>query len=470
MRTFDGRLLIGASALAVLAAAGGALAVSIFQLTTNALVMCAAVASLIAVVVVFAAKRRDSLRMSAMNAALCDALDGNENMERGGESPAMISMLKRIEVLRARLREETAARQVGGTRADELISVLHSLEDPVFVFDCFGTIRLANTAAKALSSSEAMCEQSDIRVFFQGDEIGELLNMGITEGRPGGRAIEVTIDMETRGATGERVYDVRTISLGEDATGPFVLVLHDLTWERELSRMKSDFVSKASHELRTPLASIRGYLEMLVDGEVDGEQEQLSFLEHMLDDTERLAALVDNMLNISRIEAGITRPQLERSDLGEIAQNVARMLQPTAQEKSISIRVVPTTVDLSVEGDLTMLQEVVTNLVSNAVKYTPDGGRVTVSIDTDQLARAVVVSVADTGMGIPIEAREQVFEKFFRVASYERMAKGTGLGLNLCKNIVESVHQGRIGVDSTVGEGSRFWFSIPMDFAGARAA
>ena len=116
------------------------------------------------------------------------------------------------------------------------------------------------------------------------------------------------------------------------------------------------------------------------------------------------------------------------------------------------------------------LEQVLENLTSNAVKYTPNGGRVVVSVDTDPLERTVVVSVSDTGLGIPLEARERVFDKFFRVPSYERMAKGTGLGLNLCRNIVESVHQGRIGVDSRVGEGSRFWFSVPIGFAGARAA
>ena len=110
------------------------------------------------------------------------------------------------------------------------------------------------------------------------------------------------------------------------------------------------------------------------------------------------------------------------------------------------------------------------NLASNAVKYTPEGGRVTITVDTDSLEKSVLVGVSDTGLGIPADAREHVFEKFYRVPSYERMAKGTGLGLNLCRNIVESVHRGSIGVDSTMGTGSRFWFSIPMGFAGARAA
>lgn len=156
--------------------------------------------------------------------------------------------------------------------------------------------------------------------------------------------------------------------------------------------------------------------------------------------------------------------------MGEIARHVAHMLEPVAAEKDIQVTTATAPVDLSVEGDSTMLHEVVLNLATNAIKYTPDGGRVMISVDTDSLERSVLVAVTDTGLGIPVESRERVFEKFFRVPSYERMAQGTGLGLNLCRNIVESVHQGRIGVDSTMGEGSRFWFSIPMGFAGARAA
>jgi signal transduction histidine kinase len=348
--------------------------------------------------------------------------------------------------------------------------VLHVLQDPVFVFDAFGSIRLANGAAESLVGARASLLRTDIREALFDGELADAIRTGLAEGSVAGRSFECDYDVPMGVNAGARTYEVRTLAMGEESEGPFVLVLHDLTRERDISRMKSDFVSKASHELRTPLASIRAHLEMLVDGEACGEAEQAGFFSMMLEDTDRLAGLVENMLNISRIEAGIVRPQLEQSDLGKIAESVAHRLEPAAAGKTISIAVAAAPVDLSVEGDASMLQEVVENLVSNAIKYTPEGGRVTISVDTDPLERSVLVSVADTGLGIPPESHERVFEKFFRIPSYERMARGTGLGLNLCRNIVESVHQGRIGVDSTVGEGSRFWFSVPMGFAGARAA
>jgi signal transduction histidine kinase len=109
------------------------------------------------------------------------------------------------------------------------------------------------------------------------------------------------------------------------------------------------------------------------------------------------------------------------------------------------------------------MKQVILNLLSNALKYTPDGGEVSLEIDTDNLARAVVVSVKDNGLGIPEHALPRLFGKFYRVENHERIAKGTGLGLNLCRNIVEAMHGGQIGVDSKVGVGSRFWFAIPMD-------
>jgi len=121
-------------------------------------------------------------------------------------------------------------------------------------------------------------------------------------------------------------------------------------------------------------------------------------------------------------------------------------------------------------GDADMLQQVIVNLLSNGIKYTPEGGRVTVQVDADTLTRSVHVAVSDTGLGIAPHDAEHVFEKFFRVENYKRVAKGTGLGLNLCRHIIETVHQGQIGLESTLGMGSRFWFSVPMGQLPARVA
>jgi two-component system phosphate regulon sensor histidine kinase PhoR len=176
------------------------------------------------------------------------------------------------------------------------------------------------------------------------------------------------------------------------------------------------------------------------------------------------------MLNISRIEAGIVQIDREMVDMKVLVQRALETLEPQAREKSIALSARAMEVDLRVEGDADMLYQVLLNLVSNAVKYTPDGGRVTVSADSDNLTRSVVLTVADTGLGIPPDSIPKLFDKFYRVENLRRVAKGTGLGLNLCKHIVETVHHGQIGVESKLGMGSKFWFSVPMRYAGSQAA
>jgi len=255
-----------------------------------------------------------------------------------------------------------------------------------------------------------------------------------------------------------------------DRVSALVTVLRDLTREREISQMKSEFVSKASHELRTPLSSMRAYVEMLVDGEAQDEETRQEFYGIIQAETDRLARLVDNMLNISRIEAGIFEVERDMVDVQQLVERAVQTIEPQARSRGQALHTEIAPIGAIVEGDADMLQQVVLNLLSNAVKYTPEGGRITVSVDSDTLTRSVHVAVSDTGLGISPRDAEQVFEKFYRVENYKRVAKGTGLGLNLCRHIIERVHRGQIGLESTLGMGSRFWFSIPMSNEAARVA
>jgi len=233
--------------------------------------------------------------------------------------------------------------------------------------------------------------------------------------------------------------------------------------EREADRMKSEFVAKASHELRTPLASLRAYAELLADGEVGDDAQRREFAGIILSETNRLGALVDRMLDIGRIESGMARATLESVDFGELGRQCVEEQQGEANRRMIALKLSRAERAAVAQADRPLMKQVILNLLSNALKYTPDGGEVSLEIDTDNLARAVVVSVKDNGLGIPEHALPRLFGKFYRVENHERIAKGTGLGLNLCRNIVEAMHGGQIGVDSKVGVGSRFWFAIPMD-------
>jgi two-component system phosphate regulon sensor histidine kinase PhoR len=207
-----------------------------------------------------------------------------------------------------------------------------------------------------------------------------------------------------------------------------------------------------------------------VDGEATDEESRREFYRIIHNETDRLGRLIDNMLNISRIEAGIVQIERENVDVKPLIERAVSTIEPQARDKGISVNARVADVDLCVEGDADMLYQVFLNLMSNAVKYTPEGGRITVAADSDNLTRSVVASVSDTGLGIPPDALPKLFEKFFRVENYKRVAKGTGLGLSLCKHIVETVHHGQIGVESKLGMGSKFWFSIPMRYAGSRKA
>lgn len=360
-------------------------------------------------------------------------------------------------------------RIVDGER-DQLRCVLHTLSDGVIVSDAFDEIVTLNRAAADILGRQVESEERVSVERVIGDRrlcqlIREMRESGVVD-EP--RTLEM--DLQSNGQSSGYQVTVSCLPNRKGEPGAVVTILHDLTREREIAQMKSDFVSKASHELRTPLSSIRAYVEMLVDGEAADEASRREFYTIIQNETERLSRLIDNMLNISRIEAGIVQIEREPVDIRAMIRRAADSLSPQAAEKDISISVRAAPVDLTAEGDPDMLYQVVLNLVSNAVKYTPNGGRISVSADTDNLTRTVVVSVSDTGLGIPPDALPRLFEKFYRIENFKRVAKGTGLGLNLCKHIVETVHHGSIGVESKLGMGSKFWFSIPMRYAGAKAA
>lgn len=381
---------------------------------------------------------------------------------------------QRERALQSQLRDLEIRHRVSEAERRQVEAVLNVLRDPVLVTDGFNEVVMANpAAATALSFGLDDAQHRPIEQLVGDRRLCQIIADALSHGSASEcRHVEHEMKVARDDEDAGRVFDVALASF-ENHKGEVagvVTVLHDLTRERELSQMKTDFVSKASHELRTPLSSIRAYVEMLVDGEAADEESRTEFYRIIQNETERLGRLIDNMLNISRIEAGIVQIERENVDVKNLIDRAVSTIEPQARERSITLNTRVSAVDLCLEGDSDMLYQVVLNLMSNAVKYTPEGGRVTVAADSDNLTRSVVVSVADTGLGIPPDALPRLFEKFFRVDNYKRVAKGTGLGLSLCKHIVETVHHGQIGVESKLGMGSKFWFTVPMRYAGSRAA
>jgi two-component system phosphate regulon sensor histidine kinase PhoR len=239
-----------------------------------------------------------------------------------------------------------------------------------------------------------------------------------------------------------------------------VVVLHDVTELRRLERVRQDFVANVSHEFKTPLTAIQGFAETLLAGALDDPKNNRRFLEIIREHAARLARLTNDLLKLARIEAGKLEVQFFPVSLGELVESCAdtSLLKSTRKQITLDLEVPPNLPP--VRADASLLHEVLQNLLDNAIQYTPPGGKIHVSAAARN--REAVVTVDDTGIGIPVVDQERIFERFYRVdAARSREAGGTGLGLSIAKHIVEA-HGGRIWVESEVGRGSKFSFSVPL--------
>ncbi|GEM_PF-1983405 len=241
-----------------------------------------------------------------------------------------------------------------------------------------------------------------------------------------------------------------------------ILVFHDITEEKKLEEMKLDFVSMAAHELRTPLTSLRGYLSVFMEeNKKMFNDEQAMFLNRMNISAIQLTSLVENLLNVSRIERGVFTISLEPIDWVYAAREIVDNFQGRAKDRQINLTLQePKEPIPKIYADKLRIDEVLSNLISNAIAYTKQNGNVTVVVEKNE--SDIVTHVADTGQGIPKEAISHLFTKFFRVSgALESGSKGTGLGLYISKAIID-MHNGKIWVESQVDRGSTFSFSLPI--------
>lgn len=339
-------------------------------------------------------------------------------------------------------------------------AIIYSIRDAVIVVDAFDRILLANEAAEKLFRFRSVRDTTPVIGDVIKDE--EFVRLIIRCRRS--KTPHVRHEMTFSGDDADRVFDC-IVSCVKDDKGlvcGVVVVMHDVTREKEISQMKNDFVSHVSHELKTPLASINAYAEMLVDGEAQDEHTRNEFCGIIQAQAQRLNRLIEDILNISRIESGLTKVDKHPLSLAILVKEATEAISSYAREKNISVRTQAPIIFDQALADRDMITQVIVNLLSNAVKYTPSGGQVDVSVQVDQIENTVQVTVTDTGVGIPAEDIEHVFEKFFRVEANKKQAKGTGLGLNLVKQIVEKVHDGSVFVTSVQGQGSTFGFALPL--------
>lgn len=244
-----------------------------------------------------------------------------------------------------------------------------------------------------------------------------------------------------------------------DTTGA-VVVLHDITELRRLERVRRDFVANVSHEFRTPLTAIQGFAETLLAGAVDDSANRTRFLEIILEHSRRLARLTEDLLVLSKMDADRLELEVQQLRVSQLIESCLETAQRRAAEKDLRISLNVPKVLPDIAGDRRRLAEVLQNLLDNAIQYTLPGGKIAVSAETS--GDEIILTVSDTGIGIPKADQPRIFERFYRVdVARSREAGGTGLGLAIAKHLVE-VHGGRLWVDSEVGRGSQFHFSVPI--------
>ena len=239
-----------------------------------------------------------------------------------------------------------------------------------------------------------------------------------------------------------------------------VVVLHDITELRRLERVRRDFVANVSHEFRTPLTAIQGFAETLLAGAIDDAQNRVRFLEIILEHARRLARLTEDLLRLSQMDSDRLELEIDEISVSQIVDSCLATAQHRALENGLKLSVNIPENPPSVAGDRRRLAEVLQNLLDNARQYTLPGGEIVLGVEASELE--VVFTVSDTGIGIPRADQSRIFERFYRVdAARSREAGGTGLGLAIAKHLIEA-HGGRIWVESEIGKGSHFHFSVPV--------
>jgi two-component system, OmpR family, phosphate regulon sensor histidine kinase PhoR len=272
---------------------------------------------------------------------------------------------------------------------------------------------------------------------------------------------ESRVEAEIVTGTSRQHYFAATVaSVKAGETSGAVVVLHDITELRKLERVRRDFVANVSHEFKTPLTAIQGFAETLLGGAIDDPQNRERFLGIILEHSRRLARVTDDLLKLSQMDADRLEVEVHSVNVSELIESCLEMVEHRAAEKELEVSVGSTEDIPPVAGDRRRLAEVLQNLIDNAIQYTLPGGRIVVGADLHK--SEVVFTVSDSGIGIPKVDQSRIFERFYRVdAARSREAGGTGLGLAIAKHLVE-VHGGRIWVDSEIGQGSQFHFSVPV--------
>jgi two-component system phosphate regulon sensor histidine kinase PhoR len=334
--------------------------------------------------------------------------------------------------------------------SNKLTTILANLTDGVVMTDPDGCIVLANSAAERLFNfAFDRARGKSLIQIIQDYRIADALKECLRTSR------EQTVQLDTSDGRFIRVIAVPlTVRKFKGA----LLLFQDLTEMRNLQTMRREFVGNVSHELRTPLASIKAIVETLQDGAIDDKKVSTEFLEKVESEVDKMSQIVTELTDLSRIETGGAKLKLEPMNLNSLIEDVVTHLSPQTERKKVNLSIVPASDTFIVQVDKDRIRQVIINIVHNAIKFTPSGGRITIS--TNLSGESVITEIADTGVGISKEDLPHIFERFFK-ADRSRSSSGTGLGLAIAKHIIQA-HGGTIHAQSEEGKGATFIFSIPL--------
>lgn len=349
------------------------------------------------------------------------------------------------------LMEERARSSEGEKK--RVLAILESLAEGVIVTDKSGQVTLLNTALASLLGVDRV--ETEGRYFweiFRDPEINKTLQAALND--------QLAVKKEHTMLLSDRSYQIHVspVFSNQNFIGA-AAVFYDLTKIKELERARQEFVANVSHELKTPLTSIIGFVETLKEGAIEDAENRVKFLQIIDEHSHKLRALIEDLLLLSKLESDEDRVKMERLDLEKILRKISNLFEQNLDAKKITLETELRPRPFIILGDGLLIEQALTNLLDNAIKYNRPEGKI--SVHGTQGPHETTIRVEDSGVGIPASDLPRIFERFYRVEkSRARETGGTGLGLSIVKHIVEK-HRGTIEVNSAEDKGTSFTITLP---------
>ncbi|MCL7747770.1 two-component system histidine kinase PnpS [Halalkalibacter alkaliphilus] len=364
-----------------------------------------------------------------------------------GKRDEIGQLSRSINILAFNLEKLTKRDQAQKERMETLIDNMGS---GLILINTKGDISLINRACQEIFEENTDLWQSQLyHDVIQHKELIKIVQTIFMTEKKQRMQIHFPVHLEVRHF---EVYAAPVMSKSDKLKG-IVLVLHDITELKKLEQVRTDFVANVSHELKTPVTSIKGFTETLLDGAMNTEPLREKFLTIIANESERLQSLIQDLLDLSRIEQAYFQLNWQRTNLQEIVSEVIELLKDKAEEKQIDLQMFVEG-NTTLEGDMERIKQIAINVINNAIMYTPVSGSIKMFIKGNE--ETITLEITDTGVGISEKDLPRIFERFYRVdRARSRNSGGTGLGLAIVKHLVEA-HQGKIVVNSLVGKGTTF--------------